>query len=56
MDTVLISGGTSGIGLATAPEVAAAGARGLVAGSAVFGQSDPNAAMEAIRAAAERAL
>lgn len=45
-----------GIGLATAPEVAAAGARVLVAGSAVFGQSDPNAAMEAIRAAAERAL
>lgn len=41
-----------GIGLATAPEVAAAGANVLVAGSAVFGQDDPAAAMEAIRTAA----
>ena len=45
-----------GIGLATAPLVTAAGARLLVAGSAVFGQPDPAAAMEAIRAAGSEAL
>ena len=38
-----------GIGVATAPLVTAAGATMLVAGSAVFCQPDPVAAMEAIR-------
>src|SRR3954464_9244395 len=38
-----------GIDAATAPLVVAAGARILVAGSAVFGQPDRKAAMEAIR-------
>ncbi len=38
-----------GIDAATAPLVVAAGARILVAGSAVFGQPDRRAAMEAIR-------
>jgi len=38
-----------GIDAATAPLVATAGARILVAGSAVFGQPDRKAAMEAIR-------
>ena len=41
-----------GIGTATAPLVARAGATVLVAGSAVFGKDDPNAAMEQIRSAA----
>ena len=45
-----------GIGAATAPEAASAGARLLVAGSAVFGAADPRAAMEGIRAAAAGAL
>ena len=40
-----------GIDTATAPLVAEAGARALVAGSAVFGTDDPPAAMNAIRAA-----
>lgn len=44
-----------GIDVRTAPLVAAAGARMLVAGNAVFGASDPVAAVEEIRAAAERA-
>jgi ribulose-phosphate 3-epimerase len=38
-----------GIDAVTAPLVVAAGARILVAGSAVFGQPDRKAAMEAIR-------
>lgn len=41
-----------GINAITAPLVTAAGARCLVAGNAVFGQSDPVAAMADIRAAA----
>jgi ribulose-phosphate 3-epimerase len=45
-----------GIDDKTAPLVAAAGARVLVAGNAVFGRPDPGAAMNAIRAAAEDAL
>ena len=45
-----------GINLATAPLVAEAGARMLVAGNAVFGEPDPVAAMEAIRAAARAAI
>ena len=40
-----------GIDAATAPAVVGAGARILVAGSAVFGQRDRTAAMEAIRSA-----
>jgi ribulose-phosphate 3-epimerase len=40
-----------GIDARTAPAVVSAGARILVAGSAVFGQSDRAAAMESIRAA-----
>ena len=43
-----------GIGASNAAEVASAGADVLVAGSAVFGADDPAAAVEAIRAAAER--
>lgn len=45
-----------GIDLKTAPLVAAAGARCLVAGSAVFCQEDPVAAMNAIRSAGESVL
>lgn len=45
-----------GITIETAPRVAAAGARCLVAGNAVFGQPDPAAAMNAIRAAAQAAV
>jgi ribulose-phosphate 3-epimerase len=45
-----------GIDESTAPLVAGAGARVLVAGNAVFGQPDPGAAMNAVRAAAEAAL
>jgi ribulose-phosphate 3-epimerase len=45
-----------GIDPETAPLVAAAGARCLVAGSAVFCQEDPVAAMGAIREAAEAVL
>jgi ribulose-phosphate 3-epimerase len=45
-----------GIDETTAPLVAEAGARCLVAGSAVFGADDPPAAMNAIRAAAESAI
>lgn len=45
-----------GIDVQTAPLVAAAGARCLVAGSAIYCQPDPVAAMVAIREAAERAL
>ena len=41
-----------GIGVKTAPEVTAAGANLLVAGSAVFGADDPAAAFKAIAAAA----
>jgi len=44
-----------GIDPATAPRAAAAGADTFVAGSSVFGQPDPVAAMTAIRAAAEAA-
>lgn len=44
-----------GVDLHTAPQVAAAGANWLVAGSAVFGASDPGAAYQAILAAAEQA-
>ncbi len=40
-----------GIGPATAPEAAAAGAEVFVAGNAVFHASDPRAALEALRAA-----
>ena len=45
-----------GITLETAPLVSAEGARVLVAGNAVFGQSDPVAAMQAIRVAAQAAI
>ncbi|MBW6468665.1 MAG: ribulose-phosphate 3-epimerase [Coriobacteriia bacterium] len=45
-----------GIDPVTAPLVTAAGARCLVAGSAVFCQDDPVASMNAIRAAAEKVL
>jgi ribulose-phosphate 3-epimerase len=45
-----------GITIETAPLVSAEGARVLVAGNAVFGQPDPVAAMQAIRAAAEAAI
>lgn len=45
-----------GIGLATAPQVTAQGARLLVAGSAVFNTPDPCAAMESIRAAGTAAI
>jgi len=45
-----------GINEVTAPLVARAGARCLVAGNAVFGTSDPVAAVASIRAAAELAL
>ncbi len=44
-----------GVSEATAPQVAAAGADWLVAGSAVFGAADPGAAFEAITAAARAA-
>jgi len=44
-----------GINTTTAPMVAEAGARCLVAGNAVFGEPDPIAAIAAIRAAAEAA-
>jgi ribulose-phosphate 3-epimerase len=40
-----------GIDETTAPLVCAAGARLLVAGNAIFGRSDPSAALEAIRVA-----
>jgi len=45
-----------GIDEKTAPIVAAAGARILVAGNAIFGREDRAAAMQAIRAAGERAI
>ena len=45
-----------GIDETTAPLVAAAGARVLVAGNAVFGRADPGAALRAIRTSAEAAL
>jgi ribulose-phosphate 3-epimerase len=45
-----------GIDLDTAPEVVAAGAEILVAGSAVFHTTDPAAAVRALRAAAELGL
>jgi len=45
-----------GIDTTTAPLVASAGARCLVAGSAIFCQEDPVAAMNAIREAADRVL
>jgi ribulose-phosphate 3-epimerase len=45
-----------GIDETTAPMVAAAGARVLVAGNAIFGREDPAAALQAIRDAARRAI
>ena len=45
-----------GIDPVTAPMVTAAGARVLVAGNAVFGQSDPSAAIADIRTAASAAI
>jgi ribulose-phosphate 3-epimerase len=45
-----------GIDEKTAPLVVGAGARMLVAGNAVFGREDPGEALQAIRAAGERAL
>jgi ribulose-phosphate 3-epimerase len=45
-----------GIDAGTAPVVAVAGARQLVAGSAIFGQDDPVAAAHRIREAASSAL
>jgi ribulose-phosphate 3-epimerase len=45
-----------GIDVHTAPSVARAGARLLVAGSAIFGHDDPVAAAAAIRSAARTAL
>lgn len=44
-----------GIGVSTAPLVAAAGADVLVCGSAVFAADDPAAALRAVEAAAEKA-
>ncbi|MFT4034965.1 MAG: ribulose-phosphate 3-epimerase [Patulibacter sp.] len=44
-----------GVDLTTAPQVAAAGAHWLVAGSAVFGAADPGAAFQAIERAARAA-
>lgn len=44
-----------GIGVATAPKVAAAGADVLVCGSAVFAAEDPAAALVAVKDAAEQA-
>ena len=44
-----------GIGVATAPRVAAAGADVLVCGNAVFAAEDPSAALVAVRDAAEAA-
>lgn len=44
-----------GVDVHTAPSVAAAGAHWLVAGSAVFGASDPGAAFQAIEQAARAA-
>lgn len=44
-----------GMGTATAPQVAAAGADVLVCGNAVFAADDPAAAIAAVRGAAERA-
>jgi ribulose-phosphate 3-epimerase len=45
-----------GIDEATAPIVAAAGARILVAGNAIFGRQDRAAALQAIRAAGQRGV
>jgi ribulose-phosphate 3-epimerase len=45
-----------GIDEKTAPEVAAAGARILVAGNAIFGREDPAAALGAIREAGESGI
>jgi ribulose-phosphate 3-epimerase len=45
-----------GIDETTAPEVAAAGARILVAGNAIFGREDPVSALQAIREAGESGL
>lgn len=45
-----------GVDLQTAPQVAAAGAHWLVAGSAVFGAADPGAAFQAIEQAARAAV
>ena len=45
-----------GIDVHTAPGIVAAGADILVAGSAVFGSSDPEGAIRALRAAAESAV
>jgi ribulose-phosphate 3-epimerase len=42
-----------GIDESTAPEVAAAGARILVAGNAIFGREDPVSALRSIREAGE---
>lgn len=44
-----------GIGVATAPKVAAAGADVLVCGNAVFAAEDPAAALVAVQSAAEQA-
>jgi ribulose-phosphate 3-epimerase len=51
--TIQVDGGIDAV---TAPVAAAAGARCFVAGSAVFHAADPAAAVERIRAAAERAV
>jgi ribulose-phosphate 3-epimerase len=45
-----------GIDVRTAPVIVAAGADILVAGNAIFGASDPEAAIRALRAAAESAV
>ena len=47
--------GVRGIGEATIAEAAEAGADTFVAGSAVFGAADPDAAIAALRASAARA-
>ena len=44
-----------GINMKTAPKVIRAGADGLIAGSAIFGQSDPAQALRDIRSVAEEA-
>ena len=48
--------GDGGIDVKTAPRVVAAGARILVAGNAIFGTSDPEAATRELKTIANGAL